>query len=69
MEKNLTLQLSHATEIAAIAAARAAGFGNKEKADDAAVKAMRKFFNQIEVETKKWGYAFWRIATGSNQWC
>ena len=47
MEKNLILQLSHATEIAAIAAARAAGFGDKEKADDAAVKAMRKFFNQV----------------------
>ena len=52
MEKNLTLQLSHATEIAAIAAARAAGFGNKEKADDAAVKAMRKFFNQIDFNGK-----------------
>ena len=50
MEKNLTLQLSHATEIAAIAAARAAGFGDKEKADDAAVKAMRKFFNQVDFK-------------------
>ena len=48
MEKNLVLQLSHATEIAAIAAARAAGFGDKEKADDSAVKAMREFFNKID---------------------
>lgn len=47
MENTLALQLSHATEIAAMAAARAAGFGDKKKADGAAVKAMRKFFNQV----------------------
>ncbi len=50
MEKNLTLQFSHTTEIAAIAAARAAGFGDKEKADDAAVKAMRSFLNQVDFK-------------------
>jgi len=50
MEKNLVLQFSHTTEIAAIAAARAAGFGDKEKADDAAVKAMRESFNQINFK-------------------
>ena len=44
----MALQLSHATEVAAIAAARAAGFGDKKKADRAAVKAMRKFFNQVD---------------------
>lgn len=48
MENTLALQLSHATEIAAIAASRAAGFGDKKKADGAAVKAMRKFFNQVD---------------------
>ncbi len=48
MEHSLTLQLSHATEVAAIAAARAAGFGDNVKADAAAVKAMRKFFNQVD---------------------
>ncbi len=47
MENDLVLQLSHATEVAAIAAARAAGFGDKKKADGAAVNAMRKFFNQV----------------------
>ena len=52
MEKNLVLQLSHATEIAAIAAARVAGFGDKEKSDDAAVKAMRNFFNQVNFKGK-----------------
>ena len=48
MENNLVLQLSHATEVAAMAAARAAGFGDKKEADGAAVKAMREFFNQVD---------------------
>jgi len=48
MENNLALQLSHATEVAAIAAARAAGFGDKIKADGAAVKAMRQYFNKVD---------------------
>ena len=50
MENTLVLQLSHATEIAAMAAARAAGFGDKKKADAAAVKAMRQFFNQVDFK-------------------
>ncbi|HBU21980.1 TPA: class II fructose-bisphosphatase [Candidatus Beckwithbacteria bacterium] len=48
MENSLTLALSHATEVGAIGAARAAGFGDKKGADRAAVKAMRKFFNTVE---------------------
>jgi len=48
MEHSLGLQLSHATEVGAMAAARAAGFGDKKGADRAAVKAMRKFFNGVE---------------------
>lgn len=47
MEHTLSLALSHATEVAAIAASRAAGFGNKNAADDAAVKAMREFLNTV----------------------
>lgn len=47
MENTLALQLLHATEVGAIAAARAAGFGNKKRADGMAVKAMRGFFNQV----------------------
>ena len=50
MENTLALQLSHATEIAAMAAARAAGFGDKKEADRQAVKAMRKFFNQVDFK-------------------
>lgn len=52
MENNLALQLSHATEIAAIASARSAGFGNKEKADQEAVTAMRNFFNQVDFKAR-----------------
>jgi len=52
MENNLALQLSHATEIAAIAAARAAGFGDKKRADRAAVKKMRKYFNKVDFKGK-----------------
>ena len=48
MENSLSLQLSHATETAAMAAARVAGFGNNNNADQAAVKAMRNFFNQVD---------------------
>jgi len=46
-ESPLALQLSHVTEIGAIAAAHTAGFGDKEKADYETVKAMRDLFNRI----------------------
>ena len=44
----LTWQLLEVTENAAIAAARAAGQGDKELADQAAVDAMRTTLNNIE---------------------
>lgn len=50
MENTLSLQLSHATEVAAMAAARAAGFGNKKEADATATKAMRELFNQVDFK-------------------
>jgi fructose-1,6-bisphosphatase II len=52
MEHELSLQLSHSTEVAAIAAARAAGFGDKNKADGKAVEAMRNFFNTVDFSGK-----------------
>lgn len=52
MEYSLALQLSHATEVGAISAARVAGFGDKTVADDAAVSAMRKFFNGVDFNGK-----------------
>jgi len=48
MEHSLGLQLSHATEVGAIGAARAAGFGDKEGADEEAVKAIREHLNKVE---------------------
>jgi len=50
MEHSLALLLSHATEVGAKAAARAAGFGDKKGADRAAVEAMRKFFNTVDFK-------------------
>lgn len=48
MDESFALTLSHATEVGAIGAARAAGFGNKNGADQAAVEAMREYLNTIE---------------------
>lgn len=48
MENSLGLLLSHATEAGAIAAARAAGYGDVDRADHEAVKAMREHFNGVE---------------------
>lgn len=49
-ENSLALELSHVTEIGAIAAAHTAGFGDKEKADRETVKAMRDLFNRINFD-------------------
>lgn len=50
MEQTLALELSHATEVGAIAAARAAGYGDKEGADEAAVEAIRGHLNQVNFQ-------------------
>ena len=50
MDDNLILQLVRATETAALAASRAAGFGDKNRADKQAVKAMRSFFKQVNFQ-------------------
>ncbi len=52
MEYTLALNLSHVTEVGAIAAARSAGFGDKKLADKKAVKAMRGAFNKMEIDGK-----------------
>jgi fructose-1,6-bisphosphatase II len=44
------LELLHATEVGAIAAARSAGYGDKNRADGAAVKAMRQALNQVDFK-------------------
>jgi fructose-1,6-bisphosphatase II len=52
VEQSLALDLSHATEVGAIAASRAAGFGNKKDADKKAVKAMRTHLNSVDFNGK-----------------
>ncbi len=48
MDRNLALEFVRVTEAAAIAAAHWIGRGDKNKADGAAVNAMRSRFNQID---------------------
>ncbi|HDS11643.1 MAG TPA: class II fructose-bisphosphatase [Candidatus Wirthbacteria bacterium] len=52
MEKTFYLEFAHVTEIAAISAARAAGFGDKIAADRAAVQEMRAYLNTIDFKGK-----------------
>lgn len=49
MEKLFALQFIHTTEMAAIAAAREMGKGDKKLADGKAVEAMREELNKIEM--------------------
>jgi fructose-1,6-bisphosphatase II len=48
--RNLALDLVRVTEAAALSAGRMMGRGDKEKADAAAVNAMRLLLNQIDME-------------------
>ena len=50
MDRNLALEFVRVTEVAAIAAARWAGKGDKIKADQAAVDEMRSRFNAVEFD-------------------
>lgn len=50
MDRNLALNLARVTESAALAAARYLGRGDKEAADQAAVDAMRKMFDTVDVD-------------------
>ena len=50
MERGLALEFVRVTEAAALNSARWMGKGDKIKADDAAVKAMRAMFDTINVK-------------------
>jgi fructose-1,6-bisphosphatase II len=50
VERVLTLEFARVTEIAALAAARWMGRGDKNAADDAAVTAMRAMFDTVHVD-------------------
>src|SRR6201984_2891671 len=49
MEAELSLEFLRVVENAAIAAARTMGFGDRHKADEVAVEAMRKTMDQLEM--------------------
>ena len=49
-DKNLALELVRVTEAAAIAASHWIGLGKKNDADGAAVEAMRKAFDTVEID-------------------
>jgi fructose-1,6-bisphosphatase II len=50
MDRNLALEVVRVTEMAAIASARLMGRGNKNEADQAAVDAMRRAFESINID-------------------
>ena len=50
MYKNLALEFVRATEAAALASAKWMGKGNEKMADHAAVEAMRKHFNFMDID-------------------
>ena len=49
-DRNLALELVRVTEAAAVAASRWIGLGKKNEADGAAVEAMRKAFDAIDID-------------------
>src|SRR5215470_1822397 len=50
MDRNLALEVVRVTEVAAIAAARLMGRGAKNESDQAAVDAMRKAFDSVNID-------------------
>ncbi|MGI6649417.1 MAG: class II fructose-bisphosphatase [Syntrophomonadaceae bacterium] len=50
MERELALEFARVTEAAALASGRWMGRGDKEAADDAAVKAMRIVFDTVQID-------------------
>ncbi len=50
MDRNLAMEVVRVTEMAAIASARLMGRGNKDESDQAAVDAMRKAFDALQID-------------------
>jgi fructose-1,6-bisphosphatase II len=50
MEERLSLEFLRVVENAAVAAARTMGFGDRHKADEVAVEAMRETMDQVEMD-------------------
>ena len=50
MDRNLALNLARVTEAAALSAGKWLGKGDKNGADGAAVDAMRRMFDTVEID-------------------
>src|SRR4051812_38003373 len=50
MDRNLALEVVRVTEVAAIASARLMGRGKKDESDQAAVDAMRRAFDALNID-------------------
>ena len=50
MDRNLALEFVRITEAAALASARFMGRGDEKAADQAAVDAMRKAFDSVDID-------------------
>ena len=50
MDRNLALNLARVTEAAALSSGKYLGKGNKNEADAAAVDAMRRMFDTVEID-------------------
>src|SRR4051812_14716096 len=50
MDRNLAMEVVRVTEIAAISSARLMGRGTKDASDQAAVDAMRRAFDSLEID-------------------
>ena len=50
MDRNLALNLARVTEAAALASAKFLGRGDKNAADQAAVDAMRRMFDTVNID-------------------
>ena len=50
MDRNLPVNLGRVTEAAALASAKYLGQGDKNKADGAAVDAMRRMFDTLDID-------------------
>ncbi len=50
MDRNLALEVVRVTEMAAISSARLMGRGNKDESDQAAVDAMRRAFDSLQID-------------------
>ena len=50
MDRNLAMEVVRVTEMAAIASARLMGRGNKNESDQAAVDAMRRAFDALQIQ-------------------